>query len=150
MTLNLTFRVDGIPVQQGSKRHVGNGIMVEAAKGLKSWRQEAIDAAIRAKRESGMEFPLNGPVACTVTFTFPMPASRPKWMRDMAWSPKTTTPDLDKLTRAIGDSLEQAKVVSSDARIWRWNVEKVESWTRTAGVTVVVTDQSDMVSRGTA
>lgn len=147
MTLNLTFRVDGIPVQQGSKRHVGNGVMIEAAKGLKSWRQEAISAAICAKSESGMMFPLDGPVACAVTFTFPMPASRPKWMRDAAWMPKTTAPDLDKLTRAIGDALEQSKVVSGDARIWRWTVEKIESWERIPGVTVVVTDNSNMLKR---
>ena len=42
----ITFWVDGLPAAQGSKKHVGRGIMVEANKNLPAWRK-AIAAAAR-------------------------------------------------------------------------------------------------------
>ena len=55
----------------------------------------------------------------------------------MPWSATSTSPsgandqgwpiDLDKLTRAIGDALEQSGMIRSDARIWSWDVSKVQT-----------------------
>ena len=52
---------------------------------------------------------------------------RPNAYRDRVWRPKMTAPDLDKLTRAIGDALEQSGMIRSDARIWSWDVSKVQT-----------------------
>ena len=38
--------VIGIPAPQGSKRHVGNGIMIENSKRVKPWRQDVKEAAL--------------------------------------------------------------------------------------------------------
>ena len=110
------FYVSGIPSGQGSKRHVGRGVMIESAKGLPAWRRAVKDAAIIAK---GSLDPLDCPVVCTVTFYIPRPA-RPKFPNHPA-----TPFDLDKLQRSVGDSLEQSGIISNDSRIVRWVAEKV-------------------------
>jgi crossover junction endodeoxyribonuclease RusA len=38
--------VIGIPAPQGSKKHVGNGIMIENSKRVKPWRQDVKEAAL--------------------------------------------------------------------------------------------------------
>ena len=38
--------VVGVPAPQGSKRHVGNGIMIENSKRVKPWRQDVKEAAL--------------------------------------------------------------------------------------------------------
>ena len=38
--------VIGIPAPQGSKRHVGHGIMIENSKRVKPWRQDVKEAAL--------------------------------------------------------------------------------------------------------
>ena len=38
--------VIGIPAPQGSKRHVGHGIMIENSKRVKPWRNDVKDAAL--------------------------------------------------------------------------------------------------------
>ena len=39
------IRVYGIPRPQGSKRHVGRGIMVEASRHVGQWRNDVMSAA---------------------------------------------------------------------------------------------------------
>ena len=39
--------VIGIPAPQGSKRHVGHGIMIENSKRVKPWRQDVKEAKTR-------------------------------------------------------------------------------------------------------
>ena len=38
--------VRGVPAPQGSKRHIGHGIMIENSKKVKPWRQDVRAAAI--------------------------------------------------------------------------------------------------------
>ena len=38
--------VIGIPAPQGSKRHIGHGIMIENSKRVKPWRQDVKEAAL--------------------------------------------------------------------------------------------------------
>ena len=38
--------VIGMPAPQGSKRHVGHGIMIENSKRVKPWRQDVREAAL--------------------------------------------------------------------------------------------------------
>lgn len=125
------FEVLGIPAQQGSKRHVGNGIMVEAAKNLPAWRDSVAGAARDVADRIGDLTPLDGPLDLDVTFRFPMPASRKAAVRAAGHAPKTTAPDLDKLIRAVGDALTASGLIRDDARISSITAEKVEvvGWT---------------------
>ena len=39
----ITLTVRGLPAPQGSKRHIGRGVMVESSKRVKPWRDAAGD-----------------------------------------------------------------------------------------------------------
>ena len=58
----ISFFVKGHPSAQGSKRHVGKGIMLDTNPQLKSWRGAVAQAC-------PMEAPLNGPVQLRLEFT---------------------------------------------------------------------------------
>lgn len=97
----------GLPAPKGSKRHVGNGVLIESSKRVKPW-QRAVAAACRDTYRGD---PLTGPVGLTVEFYLPRPvahmgtgrnagqvkASAPIW--------HITMPDLDKTLRSTGDAL---------------------------------------------
>lgn len=115
---DIVITVHGVPAPQGSKRHVGNGVMVEMSKKLKPWRQDVKDAALTAM-ESGQignvqlhRPPLDGPLAVSMVFTVrEQPGSKPawwpsseRWSRSLRWRP-ASTPDLSKLLRATEDAL---------------------------------------------
>ncbi|MEK6312004.1 MAG: RusA family crossover junction endodeoxyribonuclease [Curtobacterium sp.] len=57
--------------------------------------------------------PIDDAVLIAAEFYVKKPASRPKTRRSLP----TTSPDLDKLTRAIGDALTSAGTYTDDARI---------------------------------
>ena len=128
------FEVVGTPAPQGSKRHVGNGIMRESSKALAPWRATVAQAARMAV---GANPPLDGAVALFVTFRFPMPKSRPKALRERGEAWKTTAPDIDKLVRAVSDALTEAGMIHDDARIVTVTAQKHEvvGWT---GARIVV------------
>jgi hypothetical protein len=46
MPNSLTFVVYGLPAPQGSKRSLGNGILVESSKAVRPWRQDVKHAAL--------------------------------------------------------------------------------------------------------
>lgn len=108
----IRFTVYGIPRPQGSKRHVGNGVMVESSKALKPWRQEVSLMAISLRADM---FPAHVPVELTLNFYFTKAksAKRPAM---------TTKPDGSKLLRAIEDALtgilfhDDSQVVESHVR----------------------------------
>jgi Holliday junction resolvase RusA-like endonuclease len=115
---DLTITVLGAPAPQGSKKHVGNGVMLEMSKKLKPWRDD-VKAAARAVMASGhigdVELhrpPLDGPLAVSIVFTVrEQPASRPtwwpsgeRWSKTLQWRP-ASTPDLSKLLRSTEDAL---------------------------------------------
>jgi Holliday junction resolvase RusA-like endonuclease len=111
----IQFEVPGTPAQQGSKTlgqtKEGKTFMRESAKGLAVWRGKVI---AHARAAIGPRWkPLDGPLYLYLTFWMPRPDSHPK---TIATYP-TGAPDLDKLVRAIGDSLTQANVIVDDARI---------------------------------
>ena len=109
----ITFRVDGIPATQGSKRHVGGGRMVEMNKKLPAWRKTIINTG----RTVAPKQPLDCPVSVETTIWVP----RPKKPR---FNVPATPGDLDKYLRAIGDGIEQAGIVKNDARITHWTATK--------------------------
>ena len=91
-----TLFVPGKPAPQGSKRHVGNGRMIESSREVGPWRERVALAAHGHAR--GLLAP---PVSVRVEFIMPRPKSTPKRSTPAA----TKQPDIDKLARAILDSL---------------------------------------------
>lgn len=102
------FFVPGIPAPQGSKRHLGGGVLVESSKRVKPWRTDVRETALRH-----FTAPLTGPVDVHLHFTFPRPKSHFGTGRNagrvkQAAPPRyahTQRPDLDKLIRAVLDAL---------------------------------------------
>lgn len=122
MTADLTVQdvvritVPGKASQQGSKRHVGNGRMVEMAKDLPRWRKAVIAAAQAA---TGPDWePWDGALTVTLDIRFAKPKSTR--FRNYPAGP----PDVDKLQRAIGDALTHAGTIHDDARICAWHATK--------------------------
>ena len=122
----LAFFAAGVPVAQGSKKHVGKGVMVESSRNLKPWRDTVIAAAYRVA--AGVRF--HGPVEVTMEFSFPRPMSHfgtgknAGNLKKTAPEFKQSAPDLDKLARAILDSLVQAGVLQDDALVVSLHAEK--------------------------
>jgi crossover junction endodeoxyribonuclease RusA len=120
----MEFFVPGVPVAQGSKRHVGKGIMVEQLKNLGPWREAVINAAL--------------------TFRFPRPkhhfgtGRNAEKLKLSAPIYKESAPDLDKLVRAVGDALTQAGVLRDDALIVALAAAKV--YDEHPGAKVVITN----------
>lgn len=124
----LRFEVIGLPGAQGSKRHVGHGIMVESSKKVAPWREAVANAARTAHH--GHQ-PLDGPLSLTVVFRLPATSSWKAADRTRGWRWKDRTPDLDKLLRSTGDALTQAGVIADDARLVNITARKIETagWT---------------------
>src|SRR5713226_4632244 len=70
----LTITVHGRPAPQGSKRHVGNGVMIESSKAVKPWREDVKQAGLEAMGW-GERPCLDGPLRVSMVFTFGRPAS---------------------------------------------------------------------------
>jgi Holliday junction resolvase RusA-like endonuclease len=106
----LVITVYGAPAPQGSKRHVGQGVMIESSKFVKPWRQDVVAAA---RAVVGSAAPLDGPLSVRMVFTLPKPASAPK--RRRLWPNRK--PDVSKLARSTEDALVTAGAIADDARI---------------------------------
>lgn len=107
----ITITVFGLPAPQGSKRHVGNGVMVESSKKVKPWRQDVKYAALGATAQIPAWRPLNGPLAASMTFTFARPKGHYRTgrnahlLRDSAPARPAVFPDLSKILRCTEDAL---------------------------------------------
>jgi len=117
------FEVVGLPAAQGSKRHVGNGVMVETSKNLKPWRAAVAAAARDIAADVGQ---YDEPLHMEVCFRFPMPKSRRAAVRSLGIALKTTAPDLDKLIRSTGDALTTSGLIRDDALICSVHASKLE------------------------
>ena len=63
------LRIRGLPAPQGSKRHVGRGILVESSKRVKPWRQDIVG---QSWDQYGGK-PMTGPLEMEIIFWFPRP-----------------------------------------------------------------------------
>lgn len=109
----IRFAVYGIPGPQGSKRHVGNGRMIESSAKVKPWREAVKWRAIESLERRGNPAPLDGPLRVRMIFTLPKPASAPKTRK--TWPMRK--PDLSKLVRSTEDALTDAGLWADDARV---------------------------------
>jgi Holliday junction resolvase RusA-like endonuclease len=99
--------------------------MVEANKHLPEWRQ----AVYEALRAEGKKF--EGAVTVTSCFYLPRPKTNKRFRM-------TTKPDLDKLQRAIGDSLVKAGTIVDDSYIVAWNAYKAYADVIEPGVRLII------------
>lgn len=113
LTPILTVQVTGIPAAQGSKRHIGNGRLVEQSKAVKPWRKNVRVAAEAAMVFALLDEPLAGPLQVDITFTVRKPVSAPK--RRRTWP--AVRPDLDKMLRSTFDALTEAQVWGDDGQV---------------------------------
>ncbi len=109
----------GRPAPQGSKRHVGGGRFVEMSKGLPAYRQAIVDACTDTG-VSGAR--LSGPLSIDVTYFMPRPKTHFTSRGDLKLSAPDwciTTPDIDKVQRALFDALgpNGAQVIVDDRLI---------------------------------
>jgi len=125
------FAVFGVPAPQGSKRHVGNGRMIEASKYLPAWRK-----AIELECQSLFEEPMDGALEVELWFYLPRPSSVSRMY-------PTVMPDTDKLCRAVLDGLTNGGAIVDDSRVVDLHAYKrysVDGWT---GVQVQITEIKD-------
>lgn len=129
----ISFTVHGKAATQGSKTPWGT----ESNKNLRPWRYDVKAAAMAAW---GDRKPLDCPVAVTIEFFFPFRATDIK--KD--GTPKAIGPhwmgsglDLDKLCRAVLDSLKDAGVLRDDSRVCALRAEKYRDYKPRAVVKVV-------------
>jgi Holliday junction resolvase RusA-like endonuclease len=126
----LVINVVGTPVAQGSKvanRH-GGGVRDSNAKKLKPWRAEVAGIVADTISSTGWQT-LDEPCEVEITFFHARPQAHYGTGRNAGilkptaphW--KATAPDVDKLTRAILDSLTTAQAFRDDGRVARLLVE---------------------------
>lgn len=124
----IEIRVIGTPAPQGSKKHVGNGIMIESSKAVKPWREAVKWAALEActrgraceewQKDHG-NGRVSGPILAEMTFTMRRPKSAKKN------AVPATRPDLSKLIRSTEDALTEAGTWEDDARVVECVARKV-------------------------
>lgn len=154
----IAFWVDGVPISQGSKRpgrnvHTGKAMIREDPLTLKRWRalihakaslaadgQKRILAGTGRKRRHVV---YDSPVIVWAEFVFPLVKGHGRWN-----GVKGTRPDLDKLNRAVGDSLESAGIVSEDSRIVGWPCAPAKVYGEFPGVRILVETWEEFRERG--
>lgn len=126
-----TLRVDGTPIPQGSKTRGRHSMYDDNAATLKPWRA-ALQAAAEQEISMLEDFArIEGPVAARITFTMRRLKSHYGTGRNAGILKPTapvyqcTIPDVDKLTRAVFDSLTKASVWKDDGQVAALRADKI-------------------------
>jgi crossover junction endodeoxyribonuclease RusA len=101
----IKFEVEGTPRPQGSKRHVGNGVMVESSKYVKDWRSYA---RLKATQTGCERYEKPTALMADVTFIFDRPKKHFKANGELKKDAPfyhTSKPDTEKLMRALLDAV---------------------------------------------
>jgi Holliday junction resolvase RusA-like endonuclease len=151
------FRVTGTPIPQGSKRVLVNpvtkrAVVVDANRyGLSEWRRDVTVEGIHAMSDQGVTRFEDG-VSVKLAFAFTRPGNHwlpinskrlnPALKASAPWR-HVQTPDLDKLIRAILDSLTSANVWADDKQVYACHATKRWSdYGEQPGVHVLVEETS--------
>jgi Holliday junction resolvase RusA-like endonuclease len=126
----LLIEVFGDPASQGSHSVINGRIVQVNSTKHKRWRNAVVFAALDLLPEDWK--PIDAPVELSVIFYLPRPKSAPG--REFP----AVMPDLDKLVRAVADSLTDAGIYSDDSRIVRLTATKVYADHRGAGALIRV------------
>lgn len=129
---SLTVVAHGIPGPQGSKRHLGHGVLVESSALVAPWRAVVTRAAAFAMKEPpGWDPGRLDPIEVALVFTLTRPASHYRTgrnageLRAAAPEEPVTRPDLDKLIRSTLDALTDAGALADDSRVVELRAVKV-------------------------
>lgn len=126
---DLTINVEGDPASQGSHSVINGRIVQVNSTKHKRWRNAVVFAALDLIGESWT--PINDPVELTVVFFLPRPKTATREL-------PSVTPDLDKLIRAVGDSLTDAGILADDSRIVAIQAQKLYADDRRPGALIRV------------
>jgi Holliday junction resolvase RusA-like endonuclease len=125
----VSLSVIGDPASQGSHAIMQGRIVQVNSKKHKAWRNAITQTAL-ATLPADWE-PIDKPCELIVNFYMPKPASVKR-------SLPSVSPDLDKLIRAVGDSLTDSGVVTDDSRIVRISARKLYAIGIEPGATIEV------------
>lgn len=118
----IEYFVPGIPVPQGDLASNSRGILYHKNKALEPWRHQIAWRARRPMRDNGFgDVIFAGPISLSVLFVLRRVQGTAK---RRATPPAIKKPDLDKLTRSIGDALTGVVWVD-DSQIIHGEQEKV-------------------------
>lgn len=118
--MSVTFFVPGTPVPQGSKKWVG--VMVEANANLKPWRATVTSYALQAAHAQKAVM-LDEPLYISMRFYLRRPKAHYRTgknsgvLKNNAPVFVQTTPDLDKLVRAVNDGITDAGLWKDDSQV---------------------------------
>jgi Holliday junction resolvase RusA-like endonuclease len=112
----VSLSVIGNPASQGSHAIMyGRIVQVNSSK-HKAWRKAIVQEAIATLPNDWQ--PIDEPCELIVNFYLPKPKTVDRQL-------PSVSPDLDKLIRAVGDSLTDSGVVTDDSRIVRISARKL-------------------------
>ena len=127
---DLTIDVSGEPASQGSHSVINGRIVQVNSSKHKKWRNAVVFAALDLIAEDWT--PIDEPVQLTVIFYLPRPKSV------LTRNFPAVMPDLDKLVRAVGDSLTDAGIIRDDSRIITITAHKLYADDRGPGAVIRV------------
>jgi Holliday junction resolvase RusA-like endonuclease len=125
----VSLSVTGNPASQGSHAIMyGRIVQVNSSK-HKAWRKAIVQEAIATLPDDWQ--PIDEPCELIVNFYLPKPKTVNRQL-------PSVSPDLDKLIRAVGDSLTDSGVVTDDSRIVRISARKLYAEGIQPGATIQV------------
>ena len=125
----VSLSVSGDPASQGSHAIMQGRIVQVNSKKHKAWRKAITQTAL-ANLPADWQ-PIDEPCELIVNFYLPRPKSVIRTL-------PSVSPDLDKLIRAVGDSLTDSGVVTDDSRIVRISARKLYAQGIEPGASIVV------------
>jgi Holliday junction resolvase RusA-like endonuclease len=125
----VSLSVTGDPASQGSHAIINGRIVQVNGSKHKAWRKAIVQEAINTLPRGWV--PIDEPCELIVAFYLPKP-------KTVTRSLPSVSPDLDKLVRAVGDSLTDSGVVADDSRIVRISARKLYAEEIQPGATIQV------------
>ena len=125
----VSLSVTGDPASQGSHAIINGRIVQVNGSKHKAWRKAIVEEAINTLPSGWV--PIDEPCELIVAFYLPKP-------KTVTRSLPSVSPDLDKLVRAVGDSLTDSGVVADDSRIVRISARKLYAEGIQPGATIQV------------
>jgi Holliday junction resolvase RusA-like endonuclease len=125
----VSLSVTGDPASQGSHAIMNGRIVQVNSSKHKAWRKAIVQEAIATLPDDWQ--PIDEPCELIVNFYLPKPKTVDRQL-------PSVSPDLDKLIRAVGDSLTDSGVVIDDSRIVRISARKLYAEGIQPGATIEV------------
>jgi Holliday junction resolvase RusA-like endonuclease len=125
----VSLSVTGDPASQGSHAIMHGRIVQVNSSKHKAWRKAIVQEAIATLPDDWQ--PIDEPCELIVNFYLPKPKTVDRQL-------PSVSPDLDKLIRAVGDSLTDSGVIIDDSRIVRISARKLYAEGIAPGATIQV------------